>query len=184
MPLYESVFIARQDISSAQAEALGETFAGVVTNMGGTVSKKEYWGLRNLAYRIKKNRKGHYMLLNVDAPPGTVAELERNMRINEDVLRYLTIKVEELEEGPSAILRSREERGPRGGRGRRDDDRGPRRDDDRGPRRDDDRGPRRDDDRPRRDDDRPRRDDDRPRRPRADAPVRDEAESAEEGDRS
>ena len=121
MPLYESVFIARQDISSAQAEALADAFAEIVANNGGKVTKKEYWGLRNLAYRMKKNRKGHYTLLNLDAPTGVVAELERNMRIHEDVLRYLTIKVEELEEGPSAILRSREERAPRGGRGRRDD---------------------------------------------------------------
>lgn len=125
MPLYESVFIARQDISSAQAEALADTFAEIVANNGGKVTKKEYWGLRNLAYRIKKNRKGHYTLLNVDAPPGVIAELERNMRIHDDVLRYLSVKVDALEEGPSAILRSREERAPRGGRGRRDD--GPRR---------------------------------------------------------
>ncbi|MQA64384.1 MAG: 30S ribosomal protein S6 [Alphaproteobacteria bacterium] len=125
MPLYESVFIARQDISSSQAEALADTFAEIVASNGGTVSKKEYWGLRNLTYRIKKNRKGHYTLLNIDAPPGVVAELERNMRIHDDVLRYLTVKVDELEAGPSAILRSREERAPRGGGrgGRRDDDR-------------------------------------------------------------
>lgn len=126
MPLYESVFIARQDISSTQAESLTDAFAEIVANNGGKVTKKEYWGLRNLAYRIKKNRKGHYTLLNIDAPPGVVAELERNMRIHEDVLRYLTVKVEALEEGPSAILRSREERAPRGGRGRRDEG-GPRR---------------------------------------------------------
>jgi small subunit ribosomal protein S6 len=124
MPLYESVFIARQDISSSQAEAMTDAFAEIVANNGGTVSKKEYWGLRNLTYRIKKNRKGHYTLMNIDAPPGVVAELERNMRIHDDVLRYLTVKVDELEAGPSAILRSREERAPRGGRGgRRDDDR-------------------------------------------------------------
>ena len=123
MAQYESVFIARQDISSAQAEGLADTFAGIITTGGGTVSKKEYWGLRNLAYRIKKNRKGHYTLLNIDAPPAAIAEMERNMRIHDDVLRFMTIRVEELEEGPSAILRSREERGGRGGRGRRDDDR-------------------------------------------------------------
>jgi small subunit ribosomal protein S6 len=124
MPLYESVFIARQDISSTQAEALTDGFAEIIANQGGTVSKKEYWGLRNLAYRIKKNRKGHYTLLNIDAPAAAINEMERNMRLNEDVLRYMTVRVEELEEGPSAILRSREERGTRGGRGpRRDDDR-------------------------------------------------------------
>ncbi len=124
MPLYESVFIARQDISSAQAEALVETFADIITNSGGTVSKKESWGLRNLTYRIKKNRKGHYALLNIDAPPAAINEMERNMRLSEDVLRYLTVRVEELEEGPSAILKTRDDRGGRGGRGRRDD--GPR----------------------------------------------------------
>ncbi len=124
MPLYESVFIARQDISSAQAEALVETFADIITNSGGTVSKKESWGLRNLTYRIKKNRKGHYALLNIDAPPAAISEMERNMRLSEDVLRYLTVRVEELEEGPSAILKTRDDRGGRGGRGRRDD--GPR----------------------------------------------------------
>lgn len=135
MPLYESVFIARQDISSAQAEALADTFAEVVTNAGGTVSKKEYWGLRNLAYRIKKNRKGHYALLNIDAAPNAISEMERNMRLHDDVLRYLTVRVEELSDEPSPILKGREERGGRGGRGRRDDR--PRRED--RPRRDDER---------------------------------------------
>lgn len=121
MPLYESVFIARQDISSAQAESLAETFAELVTGAGGTVRKQEYWGLRNLAYRIKKNRKGHYALLGIEAEPGAISEMERNMRIHDDVLRYLTIRVDEIEEGPSAILKSREERGGRGGRGRREE---------------------------------------------------------------
>jgi small subunit ribosomal protein S6 len=130
MALYESVFIARQDISSSQAESLAETFADVITNSGGKVAKKEYWGLRNLAYRIKKNRKGHYALLNIDAPPAAIFELERQMRLHDDVLRYLTVRVDALEEGPSAILKSRDDRGGRGGRGRRDDrarDDGPRR---------------------------------------------------------
>jgi small subunit ribosomal protein S6 len=128
MPLYESVYIARQDISSTQAEALTDTFAGFITELGGTVSKKEYWGLRNLTYRIKKNRKGHYTLLNIDASPAAVAEMERNMRLSEDVLRFMTIRVDELEEGTSAILKSREERSPRGGpRGGRRDDERPRR---------------------------------------------------------
>jgi small subunit ribosomal protein S6 len=120
MPLYESVFIARQDISSAQAEALADSFAEIVANSGGTVSKKEYWGLRNLTYRIKKNRKGHYALLNIDAPPAAIAEMERNMRLHDDILRYLTVRVEELSDEPSPVLRSRDERGGRGGRGRRD----------------------------------------------------------------
>src|SRR3984885_8523160 len=107
MPFYENVFIARQDVSSAQVEALAESFAGIVAQNGGTGTKREYWGLRNLAYRVKKNRKGHYMLFNLDAPPAAVSELERNMRINEDVLRYLTVRVEALEEGPSAVMQNR-----------------------------------------------------------------------------
>lgn len=107
MPLYESVFIARQDIASTQVDTLGEQFTKIIEGLNGKVTKREYWGLRNLAYRIKKNRKGHYVLLNIDAPSPAVAEMERNMRINEDVLRYLTIRVDELEEGPSAMLQSR-----------------------------------------------------------------------------
>ena len=134
MALYESVFIARQDISSAQTEALTEQFSQIIADQGGTVSKKEYWGLKSLAFRIKKNRKGHYVLLNIDAPPAAVIEMERNMRLNEDVLRYLTVKVEALEEGPSAIMQGRD----RGERGERDRERGDR---DRGRYRDDDRGP-------------------------------------------
>jgi small subunit ribosomal protein S6 len=124
MPFYENVFIARQDISTAQVEALTDTFANLVAEQGGKVEKREYWGLRNLAYRIKKNRKGHYVLFNLDAPPAAVSELERNMRINEDVLRYLTVRVEELEAGPSAVLQNRgrdeRDRGPRRGYGDRD----------------------------------------------------------------
>src|ERR1700691_6272986 len=107
MPFYENVFIARQDVSAAQVEALAESFAGIVAQHGGTVTKREYWGLRNLAYRVKKNRKGHYILLNLDAPPAAVNELERNMRINEDVLRYLTVRVDEHEAGPSAVMQNR-----------------------------------------------------------------------------
>jgi small subunit ribosomal protein S6 len=107
MSFYENVFIARQDISSAQVEALADAFAAIVADQGGRVAKREYWGLRNLAYRIKKNRKGHYMLFNLDAPPAAVNELERNMRINEDVLRYLTVRVDVLEEGPSVVMQSR-----------------------------------------------------------------------------
>ncbi|HVJ55756.1 MAG TPA: 30S ribosomal protein S6 [Aliidongia sp.] len=107
MPLYECVIITRQDISNTQVDALLDTFTTVLTEQGGTVPKREYWGLKNLAYRIKKNRKGHYALLNIDAPAAGVKELERTMRINEDVLRFLTIRVDELEEGPSAALQSR-----------------------------------------------------------------------------
>jgi small subunit ribosomal protein S6 len=125
MPYYENVFIARQDISAAQVEALADTFTTLVNEQGGQVTKREYWGLRNLAYRVKKNRKGHYVLFNLDAPPAAVSELERNMRINEDVLRYLTVRVDALEEGPSAVMQSRgrgeeRERGRRGGYGDRD----------------------------------------------------------------
>jgi small subunit ribosomal protein S6 len=94
MSFYETVFIARQDISSAQAEALADTLAQIAQEHEGKVVGREYWGLRNLAYRIKKNRKGHYVMLNIEGTGATVAELERTMRINEDVLRYLTVRVE------------------------------------------------------------------------------------------
>jgi small subunit ribosomal protein S6 len=116
VPFYENVFIARQDISAAQAEALADSFANILAEQGGKVTKREYWGLKNLAYRIKKNRKGHYTLFNIDAPPAAVHEMERNMRLNEDVLRYLTIKVDALEEGPSAMLQSRHRDREREGR--------------------------------------------------------------------
>jgi|SRR5438874_8064756 len=121
MSFYENIFIARQDATAAQVEALTDAFAAILTEQGGKVTKREYWGLRSLSYRIKKNRKGHYTLLNIDAPPAAVVEMERNMRINEDVLRLLTVRVEALEEGPSAMLqsRSRDDR-PRGGRDRED----------------------------------------------------------------
>ena len=115
MPYYESVFIARPDISTVQVDALTESLTSIVGENGGTVTKNEYWGLKNLAYRIKKNRKGHYTLLNIDAPAGAISELERNMRINEDVLRYMTIRVDELDENPSIMLTSR---GPRDNRDR------------------------------------------------------------------
>jgi small subunit ribosomal protein S6 len=116
---YENVFIARQDISQPQAEALGEAFAKVIADLGGKVTKREYWGLRNLAFRIKKNRKGHYILLNIDAPAAAVHEMERQMRINEDVVRHLTVRVEALEEEPSAMMRARDQRDERPGRGDR-----------------------------------------------------------------
>lgn len=124
MPYYESVFIARQDLTTAQVDTMAAEFAEIVRKNGGQVTKTEPWGLRTLAYRIKKNRKGHYVLFNLDAPPPAVQELERNLRLNEDVLRFLTVKVEELEAGPSAILRrdDRDEQRPERGFG------GPRRD--------------------------------------------------------
>lgn len=123
MPLYENVFIARQDISGAQVDALTEGFAQLVAEQGGEIRKREYWGLRNLAYRMRKNRKGHYVLLNLSAPPAAIAELERTMRINEDVLRYLTLRVDALEEGPSAMMQSRGSRDERGRRGDRERER-------------------------------------------------------------
>jgi small subunit ribosomal protein S6 len=120
MPLYENVFIARQDISGAQVDALADTFTQLIAEQGGEIKKREYWGLRNLAFRMNKNRKGHYMLFNIDAPAAAIAELERTMRINEDVLRYLTLRVDQLEEGPSPVMQSR---GSREDRPRRDRDR-------------------------------------------------------------
>ena len=132
MPFYENVFIARQDLSQAQVDALADQFTAIIKERGGDVKKRESWGLRNLAFRIRKNRKGHYVLLNIDGPPGAVQEVERNMRLNEDVIRFLTIKVDELEEGPSAVLQKRDDRGERGDRfgDRGGGDRGPRRRDD------------------------------------------------------
>ena len=126
MPLYENVFIARQDISGAQVDALADQFTQLIADHGGEVKKRENWGLRNLAYRMNKNRKGHYVLFNIDAPAPAIAELERTMRINEDVLRYLTIRVDELEEGPSAVMLNRGSREDRPRRSDRDryDDRG------------------------------------------------------------
>jgi small subunit ribosomal protein S6 len=142
MPLYEHVFLARQDLAQAQVDALAENATKIITDNGGKVVKTETWGLRSLAYRIQKNRKAHYVLLDVDAPAGVVAELERQTQINEDVIRYMTIKVDTHEQGPSAMMRRSErdrERGDRGDRGDRPD-RGPRMDrgdrPDRGPRMD------------------------------------------------
>jgi small subunit ribosomal protein S6 len=117
---YESVFIARPDITPDQVEGLSESFKTIVSENGGKAINDEYWGLRSLAYRIKKNRKGHFVLINLDAPAAAVHELERNMRLNEDILRFITIKVDALEEGPSIMLKNktaREERGRRDGYG-------------------------------------------------------------------
>jgi len=159
MRFYEHTFIARQDLSPQQAQALAETYAGLVAEHGGEVTKNEYWGLRNLAYRMRKNRKGHYLHLNLKADAATIDELERQERLSDDVLRYLTVKVEQLEEGPSVLMHartSREERSRRHDDGRRG----------------------RDDDRPRDRDERPRDRDDRPRdRDREDRPRREEARS-------
>lgn len=120
MSYYESVFIARQDLTTAQVEALTATMAEIIGKNGGKVTKTEQWGLRNLAYRINKNRKGHYVLFNLDAPAAAVQEMERNLRLNEDVLRFLSVKVDELDPNPSAVLRRDErdepQRGERGDR--------------------------------------------------------------------
>lgn len=130
MPLYEHVFLARQDISAQQVEALTEQYKAVIEGASGAVTKVEYWGVKSLAFRINKNRKAHYALMNISAPAPAVAEMERQMRINENILRFMTIRVDELEDGPSAMLQKRErdekrdnERGygDRGDRGDRND---------------------------------------------------------------
>ena len=119
MPFYENVFIARQDISSQQVDLMTEEFSKLVSDNGGEVPNTEYWGVRGLTYRIKKSRKGHYVLMNLDAPHESVQELERQMRLHEDVIRYMTVRVDELEEGPSVMMQSRGGRGSRGDRGER-----------------------------------------------------------------
>ena len=142
MPLYEHVFLARQDISTQQVEGLVQDFRTIIEGGGGTIGKTEYWGLKGLTFRIKKNRKAHFSLLNIDAPPAAVAELERQMRLSTDVIRFLTVRVDEHEADPSPMMR-RADRDEREGRGDRGDrfDRGDRGDrgDRRGPRRDRDR---------------------------------------------
>ncbi len=124
MAYYEHVLIARQDISQQQVDALLEDLTRTVTELGGSVQKTEYWGLRNLAYRIRKNRKGHYALLNLDVPQAAVAEIERRQKINEDIIRFMTVKVEELDEEPSPVLarRDRDERRRARREGREDGD--------------------------------------------------------------
>jgi small subunit ribosomal protein S6 len=119
MPLYEHVFLARQDLAQAQVDTLAETATNIITENGGKVVKTETWGLRTLAYRVAKNRKAHYVLLEIDAPAPAVAELERQTAINEDVIRYMTIRVDAHEEGPSAMMRRNDRDRERGG-GRRD----------------------------------------------------------------
>jgi small subunit ribosomal protein S6 len=136
MALYEHVFLARQDLAQAQVDALAEMATKIIEEGKGKVIKTETWGLRSLAYRIAKNRKAHYVMLEIDAPTGVVAELERQLNINEDIIRFMTVRVDEHENGPSAMMRRGERdraRGERGDRGDRPDrgDRGdrPRRDD-------------------------------------------------------
>lgn len=108
MPLYEHVFLARQDLSQSQVDALAATATEIVESNGGKVTKTETWGLKNLAYKIKRNRKAHFVLLNIEAPAGTVAELERQTAINEDVIRWLTVRVDEHETGPSVQMRKQD----------------------------------------------------------------------------
>ncbi|MBX9774601.1 MAG: 30S ribosomal protein S6 [Xanthobacteraceae bacterium] len=123
MPLYEHVFLSRQDASAQQVEELTAQFKGVIEQLGGNVTKVEQWGVKTLSYRLRKNRKAHFTLLNVDGPPAALNEIERQERLNEDVLRYITVRVEELEEGPSAMMRKVDrdrERDERGGGGFRD----------------------------------------------------------------
>lgn len=116
MPYYENVFIARQDLSASQAETLGDEYAKLIEEKGGKITKRENWGLRTLAYKINKNRKGHYVLFNMEADAAAVNEMERQMRLNEDVLRYLTTRLEELDDSPSPIMAKP------AGRGHRDND--------------------------------------------------------------
>lgn len=116
MALYEHVFIARQDVSQQQVEALTEQFSTIIKENGGQIGKSEYWGLRNLAFKVKKNRKGHYQLMNIDAPHAAVAEMERQMGISDDILRFITVRVEEHETEPSAMMQNRGDRGERGER--------------------------------------------------------------------
>ena len=143
MPLYEHVFLARQDLGPQQVEELTTQYKGIIERMGGKVAKTEYWGVKSLSYRIRKNRKAHMTLMNIEAPPAALTEIERQMRLSEDVLRYITIRVDELEEGPSAMMRKvdrdrdRDDR-PGGGRG---GDRGGFRDRERRPRDDGDDAP-------------------------------------------
>jgi small subunit ribosomal protein S6 len=119
MPLYECVLIARNDVTQQQVEGVADGIAATLETEGGAMKKREYWGLRGLAYRIKKNRKGHYMLLGLDAKPAFITEMERQLSLNEDILRFMTVRVDEIEEAPSAILsrksdeRERSFRGPK-----------------------------------------------------------------------
>src|SRR4029077_2696792 len=178
MALYEHVFLARQDVSNTQVEALTKEYSDIIEQGGGKVTKSEYWGVKSLAYKIKKNRKAHFSLLNIDAPPAAVAEMERRMGISTEIIRFLTVKVEQHETEPSAMMRKsdRDERGDRGDRGfggrggpggRGGGRGGFRGDRDSGPR--GDRGGEREGStfraRPPRDGDRPPRDGDRPPRP-------------------
>ncbi len=117
MPLYETVLIARNDVTQQQVEGLADTVASLLEADGGSIKKREYWGLRTLSYRIKKNRKAHYMLLGLDAMPPSISEMERQLRLNEDVLRFMTIRVDAIDENPSAVLTRKSDDRERGFRG-------------------------------------------------------------------
>jgi small subunit ribosomal protein S6 len=120
MPLYEHVFMARQDVTAQQVQGLLNTYKTVIEENGGKVGKTEYWGLKSLTYKIKKNRKAHYVLMNLDAPHTAVAEMERQMSLSTDVIRHITLRVDKLEEGPSAAMRRSDDREGRDGRDGRD----------------------------------------------------------------
>jgi len=124
MPLYEHIFIARQDAAQAQVEQLADQMKAIIETGGGKVTKMEHWGLRSLTYKIKKNRKGHYVLFNIDAPSPAVVEMERQLKLNEDVIRQMTIRVEELEEGPSSGMLAKQARERRDAKWGRGDDEG------------------------------------------------------------
>lgn len=126
MAYYEHIFIARQDVSAAQVEGITAEFTKILEENGATVAKSEYWGLKNLAYRIKKNRKGHYVMLNIDGPHAAVAEMERIEGLNEDIIRSMTIRAEELIEGDSIVLRSKADKDRRPRNGDRPDRKGSR----------------------------------------------------------
>lgn len=126
MPLYEHVFLARQDVSAQQVEDMTAQYKGILEGLGATIARHEYWGVKSLSFRMNKNRKAHYSLMTIDGPAAAIAEMERQMKINEDVLRFMTVRVEEVEEGPSVMMqkrdrderRDRERFGGEGGGGR------------------------------------------------------------------
>ena len=123
MTCYECVYIARQELTAAQTDQLSDELSAIVTNNSGKVKNREYWGLKNLAYKIRKNRKGHYTMFHIEASPDTMTELERNMGLNEDILRHLTIKLDQLPEGPSVMMHAKSERSEKGRRSDKFEDR-------------------------------------------------------------
>ncbi len=122
MRFYESVFITRQDITSAQVETMADEFSEIITSAGGSIKKREYWGLRGLAYRIKKNRKGHYVMFNMETGSEALLEFERIMGLNEDVLRFLNVRIDEVDDAPSIMMQAKTERSVRGPRDHSEND--------------------------------------------------------------